>query len=180
MSSSKNKSVVPYKPSKTNKTFIGPSPLPNKTNIPIDLNAYKDKCFNWSINMRYLCQKQTCKNLCKKDECFSLYDIAKDDLFVIFAKFDQYRDWTWRKIEAGNGTSNGMMPIEDLETKDMVFRHLNSLKMDDEHLYKIEIKGSHRVWGIRRDNIFYPIWNDPLHKFYKPRNKNYTLPKKVA
>lgn len=141
--------------------------------IPCDLNAYKKHNFNWSINTHFLCRKEVCQDPCHKF-CFSLYGLSAENLFEIFEKLDSYRSWTWLDIERQNGTSSGQMEIEKLDTKKMVYNHLASLNFDDDSLYKIEISGAHRLWGIRRDAIFYPIWNDPDHCFYKHKNKNYT------
>jgi hypothetical protein len=141
-------------------------------------DGYKKLEFNWAINTSYLCNKETCSHECPS--CFSFYELSAKDLFKIFKKLDDYRSWTWRAIEQSHcNTSCGIMKIHKLDTRDMINFHLKSaLHLEDEELYKIEISGAHRVWGIRREAWLYIIWNDECHEFYKPISTNYTKSKK--
>lgn len=68
------------------------------------------------------------------------------------------------------------MPIEKLDVKSMATKHFTHVNLTDyEELYKIEINNNHRVWGIRKNDCLFLIWNDPNHFFYRHRNKNYTI-----
>jgi hypothetical protein len=156
------------------------------TSCPVNAETekYKEQKFNWSINTQYLCSEgKLCKD-CKKYPsrsdgiCFALRKIGSENLFAVFEKLNDYRDWTWRKIEQhNNGTSCGVMSMRLLDTKKMVAEHFCSLHIDDENLYKMEIKGRHRIWGIRRSDCLYLIWSDEYHYFYKHGDANYTPPK---
>lgn len=144
-----------------------------RTVVNYDVDSYKKENFRWSINTQYLCCPETCGYDCKR-KCSSFYN-DKEHLFDIFKKLDEYRSWSWSKIESSdNGTSCGYMDIEKLDVKDMIKHHFASLKLDYSHLYKIEIKGRHRVWGIRQNDELFIIWNDKDHSFYKHVNKNYS------
>jgi hypothetical protein len=152
--------------------------------VTVDPNAYKDSNFSWQIKVDYLCNWKNCsddrKNNCNKySSCFSLYELTNEELFRIFEKLYEYETWAWRDIEkSNNGTSCGLMLVEKLDISGIVREHLDLLEFEDEYLYKIEINGKHRVWGIRRGSIFYWLWNDKEHRFYKGYNTNYTKPKK--
>ena len=139
--------------------------------VSYDVESYKKSNFRWSVNTKYLCNPQTCGYKCK-DKCFSLY--KAQNLFDIFGKLDEYRSWTWRDIESKNGTSTGFMEICQLDTKDMIQHHFTNLKFDYDVIYKVEISGKHRVWGIRQNDELFIIWDDPEHRFYKHTNKNYS------
>lgn len=146
----------------------------NKKQIALSFppDEYKEKNFNWTIDTNYLCQKPS--QQCGCDFCFSLYDFSKKDLFDVFEKLNQYRSWKWRKIEEShNGTSCGKMLISNLDVKFFVSQHLDRLHIYEDELYKIEISGRHRIWGIRKDSVMYLIWNDPKHMFYKYQSKSY-------
>jgi hypothetical protein len=142
--------------------------------------VYKDLDFDWAINTLYLCGKQG--NCYKCDTCFNIIKNCASiaDFVEIFNKLDNYRTWKWREIEQRNHTSNGFMQIKELHVHKMLEKHFASLKIDDDVVYKIEIKGRHRVWGIRHGSVFYLIWNDEEHRFYKHRDTNYTNPKKSS
>ena len=36
----------------------------------------------------------------------------------------------------------------------------------DEYLWAYRLSGTHRIWGILTDNVFYLLWNDPKHAIY--------------
>jgi hypothetical protein len=149
-----------------------------------DPDAYKNSNFSWRIKKDYLCNQKSCSDDCKKNcnkykSCFSLYELTNEELFRVFEKLYEYEKWTWRDIEkSNNNTSCGLMLVEKLDVCDTVRGHLNMLQFEDEYLYKIEINGKHRVWGIRRECVFYWLWNDREHRFYKGYNTNHTKPKK--
>lgn len=130
---------------------------------------YKKHYFNWSISYSYL-------DLENKE--FELFR-DRNEFFNILKKLDSYRNWLWLEIERSkNNTSNGIMDINKLDTKDIVQNHLFSInKKDVDMLYKIEIDNHHRVWGIREGSCLFLIWNDPEHRFYKHRNANYIAKK---
>ena len=141
------------------------------------LNEYKNQKFNFTINTGFMCFMECCGKEC--EICFSLYEPTKDELFKIFKKLDSYRSWDWRKIEqSGNGTSCGYMDIRKLDVCDFILDHFEKIVIDDDVIYKMEISNKHRVWGIRRGNILYLLWNDEFHYFYKHKDSNYTPPKK--
>ncbi|MDR2781197.1 MAG: hypothetical protein LBB21_01920 [Holosporaceae bacterium] len=170
----KNKCKVPSTVKKTVSALPG---VRSNAVITRDVNAYKDSSFSWRIEIDYLCSRKNCCNKCEL--CFSLYELTNEELFFIFEKLYGYETWTWRDIEkSDNGTSCGFMLVEKLDVCDIVRQHLSLLHFDDEYLYKIEISGRHRIWGIRRGSIFYWLWNDREHRFYKGRNTNYTKQKK--
>jgi hypothetical protein len=178
----KNKHEIPSSLKKT----VGARPHGrDRAVVTRDVNKYKDSNFSWRIKKDYLCKpKNVCHGNCESNRetrnlCFSLYKLTLDEMFFIFEKLYSYEGWSWRQIErSDNNTSCGFMLIKDLDVCDMVRRHLNSLNFEDEYLYKIEISGRHRVWGIRRGNILYLLWNDKEHRFYKGNNTNYTNSKK--
>ena len=139
---------------------------------------YKESFFNWSINTDYLCHLSgtdcDCYKCFNEKRCFSVVSISMPDFLDIIEKLNVYRTWTWRKLEQHNGTSCGCIEISKLDNKDYIFKHLQSLKLPDDVLYKMEITNNHRVWGIRRKDCFFIIWNDKGHYFYKHTNKNYS------
>lgn len=137
------------------------------------LTEYKEKDFDWCLNTLYLH---------KKSDQYNLLLLEKDDILKIFNKLDDYRSWKWKQIEMShNGTSSGKMEVRHLDKKELVFDHFKACRLEEQdELYKIEIKGTHRIWGIRRGSTLYIIWNDAQHEFYKPLRKNYTPPQKVS
>lgn len=169
------------KKNKRSRNIFQPFPVNNKVPVhEVDVEQYKNQNFNWTINTQWLCSPFTnCTNpkTCKAF-CFSFEKLTSEELFSIFKKLDSYRSWTWKKIESSqNGSSTGLMDVYRLDVKEMVENHLKTKHLEDhDKLYKIEIKGSHRVWGIREENTLFLLWNDSEHRFYKHQNKNYTKP----
>ena len=136
-------------------------------NISDSPEKYKKEKFNWCINTMYL--KYSC------DKKFHIYKRTVEEMKEIFDKRDSDRSWIWRDIERSNNkTSCGLMSISKLDVEDMVYEHFQRCNIDDDVLYKIEINNNHRVWGIRKDNLFHIIWDDNGHFFYKHKNKNFT------
>ena len=153
----------------------------NNVNTSTD-NKYKLKAFDWAVNSKYLFRDKN-----SELSFFKYFEVSDETYYTdklkdIIKKFESLRSWKWMDIERSyNGTSNGYMPIHKLEQyiQKLVNEHIKNIKksfdieFEDDVLYKIEIDGSHRVWGIRKHDTFFPIWNDKEHKFYKPQPKNY-------
>lgn len=149
------------------------------------MEVYKDEKFDYKIEKSYMCvlEKEYCKSC---EHCFSFYRCSSKDLIDILDTLNQYKSWSWREIEKGQPSSSnksknytGYIGINKLEpdVQKMILVYLKDMRLDEEFLYKIRIKNHHRVWGIRKDTVFYPIWNDTEHRFYKHDNKSYTPPK---
>lgn len=173
--------LPPHKSTK----FGGIIPAQQKIKLPKDPNAYKNDSFHWEINTKLLCHPSDfCHDICqnKYSHCFSLHNLTKDDLFEIFKKLDEYRSWTWQQIEMSkNNTSCGSMEIKKLEPdiSEFVQKYLSEKKFyETDTLYKMEINNRHRVWGIREDTVFYLLWDDNGHYFYKHTNNNHPQKKK--
>jgi len=163
----------------TSKTTVRNGVSNAKQAVVPDLTKYKDAKFDWAINTKYFCHKESNCSTCK-EICFNIYKngTCKDNLIEISDKLDYFRGWNWRDIErSNNGTSCGVMQIKDLDVREMIHRHFEAINIDDDVLYKIEIAGRHRVWGIRRESVFYLIWSDEEHRFYKHHETNYTKPR---
>ena len=142
----------------------------HKVVIPFDPNEYKNQNFDWCINTKFLKYHKT------DNPHFHIYKETVNDMKMIFNKLDSYSSWNWRDIERSyNKTSCGYMPVDKLDVKDMVERHLQACSLDDDCLYKIEINNHHRVWGIREGTIFYLIWDDDGHYFYKHKEDTYSI-----
>lgn len=154
-----------------------PAPQPRAIPCSIGCEDYKDHCFNWSIDTNFIYSQSTCAREFKPN--YSLLRTLKE-FECIITKLNCFRTWTWRQIEiSSNNTSCGVMLINQLDEKEFVLEHLEHIqKVDVDQLYKMEINNHHRVWGIRKKDCLYLIWNDPDHSFYKHQNKNHT-PKKI-
>lgn len=133
------------------------------------LLEYKDKYFRWTFSPNKLEQGNTYGN-------WKVYqDTPLKDILFIFQKLASYESWTWRKIESSsNHTSTGLFSIDTLDKqyKDIVAAFFERNQLDTDSFYKIEINGKHRIWGIREDNVFFPIWNDTEHLFYRVPKKH--------
>ena len=152
-----------------NKSPINNDLITSYYNNKIGDNDYKNEKFNWCINTYYLDQD--------KDNEFSfINNHSHKDLIIcpISKKLDEYRSWTWREIEMRkNGTSCGFIEVNKLIPKDMILDFFRVKNINDTILYKIEIKGKHRVWGVRTNNVLNLVWNDPNPKFH-PISKKHT------
>lgn len=153
-----------------------------------DATEYKRKQFDfgWQKDSVCLCdgfKKCGLEKATKRKQCFSFCKLDPKEIIEILAKLTEYKSKTWQDIEERDNTSTGKINIERLEpqVKKMIQDFFaNCPKYETDELYKIEIGGSHRVWGVRQGCLFYPIWDDPNHNFYKPINKSYTSPKKIS
>ncbi len=167
----KNKTKIKYRITATTKTKVNSSAVKNYQTVIKKQDEYKEKNFNWCINLKYLY---------KNDDNFSFYKIKGKGAKHIkncITKLESLRVQTWRWIERSfNDTSNGIMEIRKLEKdiQPMVQEHLKRINYLDDILYKIEINNNHRLWGIRIDDVLQIIWDDNGHHFYKHKNKNYS------
>jgi hypothetical protein len=169
MSSKKKQTNIATRPS--NKSGIVLQPSIKTTYIEKSYSDYKDNRFDWCLNTKYLCHQ---------DERFDFCKVSKENFLAICKKIDDYRGWTWSTIKHSyNGTSTGHMEVWKLEKdiRDMVESHFKRLEIQEDEIIKIEISNAHRIWGIDKSGIFYVIWNDDGHYFYKHKNKDYTPPK---
>lgn len=141
---------------------------------PVGYTDYKNRNFDWAINTKYLYTERVCHG-----DFVPKYSLLMDsNLLGIIQKMDSYRGWIWKNIEMSNsGTSCGVMEVAKLDTREMVTKHLEYIKEDVDVIYKMEINNHHRVWGIRKQDCLYLVWNDRDHSFYKHKNKNYTQKK---
>lgn len=151
-----------------------------------DATEYKKRQFDFGWKKDSVCscskfEKCGLEKTTKRNLCFSFHKCDSKEFIEILSKLTEHKSKTWRDIEEQDNTNTGKMNIERLEPqiKKMVQSFFeNHSEYETDELYKIEIGGPHRVWGIRKGCLFYPIWDDPNHNFYKPINKNYTSPKK--
>jgi hypothetical protein len=164
--------------SKYKATKINKGTPKRKIDIPESAaSAYKEKFFNWSINTDYLCKKSECGTTCK-DGCFSFYELATGELFKILEKLNKYRMFQWKQMESPRifapygAVSCHKMPISELTTRKMIEKHFLDHRLDYDELYQIEATGKQRIWGIRKDDVLYLLWNDPNHSFYKTEPRN--------
>ena len=158
-------------------TVRGSTGLKKKTIVERSVEVdYKDRCFNWTIDTDFMYSTYTCFGIFESNH--SLLRTV-EEFEKIITKLNEFRTWTWRQIEtSSNGTSCDAMLVSQLDKSKFVLEHLKHIKKDSvDQIYKIEINNHHRVWGIRKEDCLYLVWNDLDHSFYKHKNKNYTQKK---
>jgi hypothetical protein len=69
------------------------------------------------------------------------------------------------------GPKHKHIPLGNLCAKAQ--KRLAKLELDDlDGLWELRVRGLERIWGIRRDHVFYPVWWDPLHEVCPSKKKN--------
>ena len=65
---------------------------------------------------------------------------------------------------------NKQIPTEKLSPAAQA--RLSELQLDDYEIWQASLSGVQRIWGVRKGNIFYPIWWDPDHQICPSRKKH--------
>ena len=88
----------------------------------------------------------------------------------IFVKLKDYESMTWGSI-LQDKHDNHSVGTADL-SKDARQR-LEFLKLDDrDHLFRLRLNGTQRVWGIRDGRVMMLLWWDPDHAVCPSKLKN--------
>ncbi len=107
--------------------------------------------------------------------CFSIFDRYcwhdndhKGDSFNNIANhLKGYQGLTW----AGIKRKDHPVPKNKLITE--ARDRLSYLNQDDiDELWRLELTGLQRLWGIRNQSIFRALWWDPQHKIYPTKKKH--------
>ena len=108
-----------------------------------------------------------------------------------FGRFDNAGDWCWSKI----GESDAMLMVQRLKgyegmtwTQIQQARHNHFIEPreiipkaqrrlrdlgrgETDALFSMSLGGKIRLWGVRRDGVFFALWWDPNHEIYPTKPK---------
>ena len=81
---------------------------------------------------------------------------------------------TWQEILVTNKKQNHLIKFENM-IKDAQDRVLQCQydRFANDGFYSLRIDGTHRLWGIIQDGVYYIIWDDPCHEVC-PSNLKHT------
>jgi hypothetical protein len=112
-------------------------------------------------------------------------DVSSSDATLVwrFSLVDLEGRWGWSDVEVDHAEAlvkrcagwEGMREGELFGKGGNKYIGLNSLcpeaqkrlqviELDDhDRLWELRLSGKQRIWGIRREHVFYPVWWDPEH-----------------
>ena len=80
----------------------------------------------------------------------------------VHAKLKEFEKLTWAEASTGHRPRLKRIPVERICREAQ--QRLAVLKLDDTtELYELHINGKRRVWGLRQEPAFMPLWWDPEH-----------------
>lgn len=101
------------------------------------------------------------------------YGWSKVELKALFneiiPKLQQYESMTWGEVE---GAESHFVDVDNCSRKAQ--KRLGEIDLDDlEQLFSLRIGGKKRIFGWRRESVFYVLWWDPVHRVF-PSPKKHT------
>ncbi len=96
--------------------------------------------------------------------------LIKDFLQKIKPRLDDYVTMTWDEMTRRK--SCHAMDVDKIQEKMITRLEERFGENAPETLYQVDITTQHRVWGIRKSDVFCLMWNDPLHQVYPVQKKH--------
>lgn len=102
-------------------------------------------------------------------------NVLNDFATAIKPKLDNYCTMTWSEVNNRQhchswDASNSRISI-DMRNR-LIELYKNDIDKTPETLYQINLDGTHRIWGYKKDSVFYILFNDPEHKGCVVHKKN--------
>lgn len=82
----------------------------------------------------------------------------------IIEKLKSYEAQSWKELQANRNNHCGAMPVAVLCSEAQ--NRLDEIRQHHDELFKLNLGGAARLWGIRDRGIFYVLWWDPDHTVY--------------
>ncbi len=101
------------------------------------------------------------------------FDVDRFD-FEIMSKLESFETMTWADIMKASGgrnrgTNNHFIDVSDLSKQ--ARDRLEELKIYDEKIFSLRLKGKLRIFGILTNGVFKIIWRDDNHEVCPMKNK---------
>lgn len=100
--------------------------------------------------------------------------VLRDD---IIEKLKSYEGMTWGEIQQasggkaeGNGNNSHFENVSDFIKEAQ--KRIDELKLYEDQLFSLRLKGKPRLYGIIDNGVFDVIWYDKEHEIYKSKKKH--------
>jgi hypothetical protein len=81
------------------------------------------------------------------------------------------KHWESMRINDFYAGKGKLIPLTDCSGR--VAKRLEEIKLDDFNaLWELRLSGAARIWGVRKRDVFYPIWWDPHHDVFPSKLKH--------
>jgi len=135
------------------KPSIVRAPVTNKIpHTSKEINDIENKLFRWRINSNFIDLDHDEWGWKNHLDIKGFFDLLEKHLH-------RYESTEWHELQRQK--SCHPLPVE--KTVDKAQRRLSDRCPDIDSLFQVSVGNKRRVWGVRKEDIFYLIWYDPDH-----------------